>query len=475
MSKKALKVMVVDNHPLFLKSISSILSGDEYEVRTTNGGLEAIDLLDDFTPNIFFIDLIMPYISGEKLIQYIRSREEYNDIFLVILSGIASETDRMSIPDGADAFIAKGPIKYMAVHIFDAIDQYRNRQAGDSCGLPLGVNEIVPRHITKELLFSLRHLEVLLENMQEGVVELSIDNRIVYINPAAVSILASDENKLLSKEFTTILSDENKSKMDDLLDNFESCIKVKDYLISINNHFVQINILPVVDGDSQSKIILMKDVTSFKEKEDKISKALAEKEMLLKEVHHRVKNNLNIISSLISIQSTMIEDEVFKKQLLEIQPRLHSISLVHDKLYRSEDLTNISLSSYLGELASLLINMFSDENFNINLEIDIPPLVLNTEVIVALGLIVAELVTNAVKFGFEKDSSVNTLKICMVKNEFFELTISNNGKKFPENMDINKSQKLGFQIIELLIDQIGATLKTDFREDTNFTVILPKL
>jgi len=475
MKNNALKILVVDNHLLFLNSISGILSGPGYEVRTANGGLEAIDILETFKPQLFFIDFIMPYINGEKLTRYIRAQEGYEDAFIVILSGIASETDHITIPEGADAFIAKGPIKHMAGHIHDVINQYRNIKRETPSVNMLGLTEIIPRHITKELLFSLRHLEVLLDNMKEGVVEVAIDNRIVYINPAAIRILGSDEIGLLSKDFLSIIADEDKERIGNILADFDSDLQVKDFLSRINNHFVQINILGVTEGDVQSKIILIKDVTSFKEKEDKINKALAEKEMLIKEIHHRVKNNLNIISGLISIQSSMIKDETLRNMLLEIQPRLQSISLVHDKLYHSKDLVNISLRKYLTELASLLINMMSDENFAIRLEVDIPDISLDTEMIVAIGLISTELITNAVKYGFDKDNPDNVLKIYLEKHETYELTISNNGNKIPVGFDVKESRKLGFQVIELLIKQMGARLESNFDEDTKFTIIFQKL
>ncbi|MDA3809683.1 MAG: response regulator [Spirochaetaceae bacterium] len=466
-----LKILIVDNHPLFLNSISAILSGPEYEIRTAEGGLQAIDILDTFTPQIFFIDLIMPSINGEKLTKYIRAQDNFINSFIVILSGIAKESDRISIPEGADAFIAKGPAKLMAKHILDCIDRYRNKKRDIHFENLLGLNEIVPRHITKELLFSLRHLEVLLDNMQEGVVEISMDNRIVFINPAAVKILGSSEMQLLSKNFFSIFSDEDKQRIDNMLIDFDSDIQVKDFQTTINNYFVQINILRVIEGNEQSKIILLNDVTKFKEKEKKIKKTLEEKELLIKEIHHRVKNTLNVISGLISIQSSMIEDELIKNMLLEIQPRLQSISLVHDKLYNTEDLTHVSLNTYLEELATLLIDMMSNDNFPINLEVDIPDLKLNTDKIVALGLICTELITNAVKYGFYKENpEKNTLKISLTENETYELVVSNNGYKFPDHVNLHNSKKLGFQVINLLVEQIEGKIKLESGLETTFTI-----
>ena len=466
MNNKVLKILIVDNHPLFLESISSILSGPEYDVRTAGGGLQAIDVLDSFSPNIFFIDLIMPYINGEKLSKYIRAQEEHKDAYIVILSGIAKESDHIAIPPSANAFIAKGPMKLMAKHILDVIDQYRHKKRDIQYENLLGLNEISPRHITKELLFSLRHLEVLLDNMQEGVIEVSVDNRIVYINPAAINLLGSNEIGLLSKDFLSIISPDDKKIISKMLADFDSDLQVKDLMTKINNHYVQINIVGVSEGDVQSKIILIKDVTQFKKKEDKLKKTLKDKEMLMKEIHHRVKNNLNVISGLISIQSSMTKDETAKEMLLKIQPRLQSISLVHEKLYNTADLSNISLKAYLEELATLLIKMMTDENFQITLKVNIPDISLKSDKIVALGLICTEMITNAVKYGFYKDNpEENILKISMTEREKHELVISNNGRPFPEDIDIESNKKLGFQVINLLVKQIEGELSLDYETD----------
>lgn len=473
MSNTPLKILVVDNHPLFLESISSILAGPEYDVRTAIGGLEAIDLMDEFQPQIFIVDLIMPYISGEKLCKYIRSLDEFKDSYIAILSGIAKETEKIMIPPGVDAFIAKGPMKYMAGHVFDVIEQYRNKKKGVPYKNLLGLNDIFPRHITKELLFSLRHLEVLLDNMREGVIELSLDNRIVYINPSAVNILESKEMDLISKDLLQIFQDEDRGKFRKMLIDFDSGLKVKETILSLNNHFVQIDILKVAEGDVEAKIILLNDVTRFKEKEKRLQKALAEKEMLIREVHHRVKNNLNVISGLISIQSSMIDDAEIQDMLLEIQPRLQSISLVHDKLYNTEDLTHIPLNTYIGELATLLIGMMTNSDFTVNLEMSIREISFGTDIIVSLGLICTELITNALKYGFYRENPVeNTLRITFDEDgKSNRLSISNNGRPFPENFDIHSSKKLGFQVINLLIEQIDGELELKRDPDTVFTIV----
>ncbi|MBB6480942.1 histidine kinase dimerization/phosphoacceptor domain -containing protein [Spirochaeta isovalerica] len=474
MTEDPLKILIVDNHPLFLESIGGLLTSPRFDVRKAEGGLEAIDIMDTFKPQIFFIDLIMPYINGDKLSRYIRAQEEFADSFIVILSGIASESEQIDIPSHADAFIAKGPLKLMAGHILDVIDQFskkKRRSHPENC---LGLNEISPRHITKELLFSVKHLEVLLANMREGILEVSGDNRIVYINPAAAEILGTGEFTMLSHNLYDAFTEEEAKFIRSLMDDFDSGKAVSDMVIPVNGHFVRTSIHRISDSSVEAKIIFLNDVTTFKEKEAGLKKALGEKEMLIREVHHRVKNNLNIISGLISLQSSMIADDTAREIMMEIQPRLQSISLVHDKLYKNEDLSNIDLSLYMEELASLLLGMMSGSDFSIDLEVRIPPLSLETDKTVSLGLICAELITNAVKYGFYRDNSEpNLLTISLEENGdgLKRLSVGNNGHPFPENIDIRKGNKLGFQVINLLVDQLNGKIELNRKERTVFTII----
>ena len=169
----------------------------------------------------------------------------------------------------------------------------------------------------------------------------------------------------------------------------------------------------------------------------------------------------------------MINDESVRDMLLEIQPRLQSISLVHDKLYNTDDLTSIPLDTYLSELAALLIGMMTNSGFVIDLKVDIPDIKLETDKIVILGLITTELITNAVKYGFYKDNPEgNVLALSLIKkNNLYSLSIANNGNPFPEDLDFKKSKKLGFQVINLLVGQIDGQIDLKREEGTVFTIV----
>src|ERR1035437_4128918 len=191
---------------------------------------------------------------------------------------------------------------------------------------------------------------------------------------------------------------------------------------------------------------------------EKIESSLKEKEVLLKEIHHRVKNNLQIISSLLNLQSGYIKDkdsiEIFK----ESQNRVRSMALIHEKLYQSKDMSQIDFSEYVSELVANLFSSYSLNSALITLHQDINNIMLEIDLAINLGLIINELVSNAFKHGFPSGRKGN-LYISMKKDEQkYELTIEDDGIGFSSEIDFRKTESLGLQLIITLVEQIGGEI-----------------
>ncbi len=200
--------------------------------------------------------------------------------------------------------------------------------------------------------------------------------------------------------------------------------------------------------------------------EEKIHNSLHEKEILLKEIHHRVKNNLQIISSLLYLNSKKIKDNESLVIFKESQNRIKSIALVHERLYQSKDLGKIDFKEYITRLTSDLFNSFSSYASLINLNLDIENIFISVEVAVPLGLITNELISNSLKYAFpNKENLANKpeIKICFNKCENNELIleISDNGIGMPEGFDLKTSQSLGLQLVETLINQLDGIKELD--------------
>ena len=203
------------------------------------------------------------------------------------------------------------------------------------------------------------------------------------------------------------------------------------------------------------------DITELKIAEDEIKKALKEKEMLLKEIHHRVKNNLMVISSLLNLQSKYIHDEVALDIFRESQNRAKSMALIHERLYRSTDLKRIEFGDYIRTLATDLYHTYVPEESLINLKMDLEEVMVDINTTVPLGLIVNELVTNSMKHAFP-DGRQGEINIEFYKkDDEFTLIIEDNGLGFPEDVDFRNTETLGLQLVNNLTSQIDGDIELD--------------
>ncbi|MDO9045314.1 MAG: PAS domain S-box protein [Methanobacteriaceae archaeon] len=192
--------------------------------------------------------------------------------------------------------------------------------------------------------------------------------------------------------------------------------------------------------------------------ENKILESLEEKKVLLREIHHRVKNNLQIISSLLNLQSQYIEDNKTQDVLIGSQNRVRSMALIHEKLYGSISLNRIDFGEYVENLSESLINSYIEIPGNVRMHIDIKNIYLNIETAIPCGLMINELISNSLKHGF-KDSKGN-IKIQMApKNEEYILKICDDGIGFPEKIDFRNTETLGMQLINSLVKQLDGEIK----------------
>lgn len=216
-----------------------------------------------------------------------------------------------------------------------------------------------------------------------------------------------------------------------------------------------------------SWIVSLRSTVSSKTKE--LQESLKEKEILLKEIHHRVKNNLAIMSGLFELQLDSTDHEETKKVLRDSQSRLKSMALVHDKLYNTSSLTEIEMSHYIKELVNSLRDTFLGPRQDISLDFDFDDIYLDIEQAIPCGLLINEIVVNAFKHGFNKKKS-GLIKVSMKKhNETAELIVADNGEGIPEDFDITESSSLGMMLIETFKNQLGAELEVDNTGGTKFT------
>jgi PAS domain S-box-containing protein len=215
-----------------------------------------------------------------------------------------------------------------------------------------------------------------------------------------------------------------------------------------------------VAGDVIGAVAMFVDITDSLRVNQQLRESLLEKEVLLKEVHHRVKNNLQVVSSLLSLQAEQILDLQAREVFRESQNRVKSMALIHERLYRSQDLANVDFGEYVRNLASSLVNSYRTSVPKVECEICVVPVSLEIDVAIPCGLILNELLSNALKHAFPdgREGSI-VVRLEQAGEETLRLSVCDNGVGLPEGFDIRKALSLGYQLVELLADQVRGTLE----------------
>jgi PAS domain S-box-containing protein len=214
------------------------------------------------------------------------------------------------------------------------------------------------------------------------------------------------------------------------------------------------------------------DVTKRKQAEEKLKASLHEKEVLLKEIHHRVKNNLQVISSLLKLQAGYIKDSQILDILKESQNRVRAMALIHEKLYQSKDLAKTDFAEYIRNLTCDVARSYGNPS-NIQIEIDVVETRLSIDTAIPCGLIINELVSNALKYAFsnQKDChSLNKINISfhLDSQENYILTIADNGIGLPPEIDFRDTSSLGLQLVCTLVEQLKGSIELDHSDGTKF-------
>jgi PAS domain S-box-containing protein len=219
----------------------------------------------------------------------------------------------------------------------------------------------------------------------------------------------------------------------------------------------------------------IQDITDIKLTEKRLKESVKEKEILLKEIHHRVKNNMQIISSLLNIQTLYVDDDESINVLKESQNRVKSMAMIHEKLYGSKNFNKICFPDYIESVVWDLFYSYSIEKDTIIPLLDIDDIRLNIETSIPCGLIITELVSNCFKYAFP-DNRKGELKVSLkIKQDYYVLTISDDGIGFPKNIDFNNTKTLGLELVNNLVNQIEGTIQLNTNLGTEFVIKFKEL
>ena len=212
------------------------------------------------------------------------------------------------------------------------------------------------------------------------------------------------------------------------------------------------------------------DITENKKNEERITQSLKEKDVLLKEVHHRVKNNMQVISSILNLQSSYVRDAYALNLLKECQNRIKSMAFIHESLYQTKNFESVNFSEYVTTLSKNLVHTYSINTKKIKLILTLDDLMLNLDASIPCGLIINEIISNSLKYAFPDNRDGIIFVTLRVDKNKVKIEVGDNGVGIPENVDIKNTQTLGLQLVDTLVEQISGTLKLNRSKGTIFSI-----
>ncbi len=287
------------------------------------------------------------------------------------------------------------------------------------------------------------------------------------------SISASNaQNDPLTKEFT-----ETYLKPLNIVSMMDTPIWLKGKLIGVICHEHIGNKLKEwtleeqdFSGTISNMVSLSLEADEHRKAEEKIKESLEEKEVLLKEIHHRVKNNMQIISSILSLQSRQITDPETINIFKESQSRVKSMSMIHERLYKSENLSSINFGEYINSLSLDLLGTYAPNPDLIELNINAEKIEINIDTVIPCGLILTELVSNAFKYAFPEERKGKITIDFYKERDLFTLKVSDNGVGLPKSLDYKNTKSLGLLLVNSLINQIDGDLTLETSKGTTFII-----
>jgi two-component sensor histidine kinase len=292
-----------------------------------------------------------------------------------------------------------------------------------------------------------------------------------------VSKFIKDGKSLIGQNVTDILKDEPKF-CKELLVLIDKTVKKDEVIIHNFSHVFGNNRLYFENRYSKindnEAIIVVRDRTTEIESENQLKESLNEKEILLKEVHHRVKNNLQIINSILNLQSSYIEDEKTLEIISESQNRIRSMSFIHESLYQTNNFSSINFKEYIENLLSNLAFSYQ-VGTKITIRKEIENIDLSLDQAIPCGLILNELITNALKYAYAiEEAGIVDISIQKVESKI-HMSIKDYGKGLPKNFDIETADSLGLSLVHTLTDQIDGELIVKSDGGTKILIIFEML
>jgi PAS domain S-box-containing protein len=320
------------------------------------------------------------------------------------------------------------------------------------------------------------------ENAAEAIILFDCQGNIIESNDKIEEIFGFKKDEIIGHNFMNIVSmmgmdsEETRIVFNHLISGNE--LKQVEWAIkNKNGKEVIFRVRPSIikrENSITGILLIMEDITELKKVETNLKNSLEEKEILLREIHHRVKNNLQIISSLLSLQRIQVEDKQTADILWECQGRVRTMAMIHENLYQSQDIGYINFGNYVEMLLNDIFNSYHVDERSINLNTQVESVDMGIETAMPCGLIINELATNSIKHAFPDGNG--SIKIELKSNsDGHVLSFADDGIGLPEDANPQKSKKLGLMVVKTLVNQLNAVMEIDRTNGTKFTIKFKEL
>ena len=455
-----LTLLNVDDNEAGRYAVTRILRQAQFVVKEAATGHEALRLAMD-QPALIILDVNLPDMSGFEVCRRIKADPRTASIPVLHVSAtyVRSADRTQGLEGGADGYLVH-PIEPPEL-IASVKALLRVRQA-----------ETAMRE-------SESRLRALIEAEPECVVLIASDGEVLEMNPAGLAMIeAEGADAIVGHALDPIVTPAHRDAFRGLIQRVcegqSGMLEFEMPGLQGTHRWVEMHAVPFCNASEGTPVLLgiTRDITQHKASEKRILGALKEKEVLLKEIHHRVKNNLQIVSSLLSLQANHMQDQRAREMLKETQRRVKSMSIIHEKLYRSSDLAQIDFADSIRELANDLFRSYHISADRITLELTLADAVLSVETALPCGLILNELISNCLKHAFPAGRAGEIrIELRSPADGMFVLTVSDTGIGLPQGLDFRTTTSLGLQLVVTLTEQVRGTIELDRHEGTTFRLL----
>ena len=415
--------------------------------------------LKEFKPDLILADHSLPHFDGVSALEICRIMAP--DIPFIFVSGKIGEDFAVEmLKKGATDYVLKSNLPKLGHAVKRALNEYNE--------------QLELKKAQNALMESENKYRTLFEKNKNPIIVFDENGNFKDSNDATLEFMEIKRTELLTKNLSDFIFNHKDVKtIEDEEFWFNGNILEVKFNINGKCKILDLTITPIKLDHKNIIFGVGNDITERKKAEEGILRSLKEKELLLREIHHRVKNNLQIISTLLTLQSSQSKKNNINDLYRESQNRIQSIALIHENLYHSDDLAHINFKAYVKGLITDLFDSYGVNPKKIRMNLNIEDITLGIETAIPCGLIINELVSNSLKHGFRYvETGMVSVDIKKISKTEFKLKVIDTGSPFPDDINLLSNDSNGLELIKNLVEQLDADLS--FKKDIKEFIIIFK-